>query len=110
MYFIETETIMHSSSGRKYNSGAFKRKKKHKLEKDAQIQRGALDKYVVKVPQTNSENYTSDGNIDDGHDDNAVEVEVVTAEIHEGDHGHGDDAQEVEVAAIKIDEGNDFYN
>mgnify|MGYP000890686658 CR=1 FL=1 len=59
------------------------------------------------VPQTNSENYTSDGNIDDGHDDNAEEVEVVTAEIHEGDHGLGDNAQEVEVDATEIDEGND---
>ncbi|XBI17559.1 hypothetical protein VPH35_059586 [Triticum aestivum] len=87
---------MHSSSGRKYDSGAFKRKKKQKLEEDDQIQRGALDKYVVIVPQTNSENHTPDGNIDDGHDDNAIEVEV-TAEIHE----------EVEVAATEIDEGND---
>ena len=43
IYFIETETIMHSSSGRKYDSGAFKRKKKQKLEEDAQIQRGDLD-------------------------------------------------------------------
>ncbi|XBI53737.1 hypothetical protein VPH35_035911 [Triticum aestivum] len=98
---------MHSSSGRKYDSGAFKCKKKPKLEEDAQIQRGALDKYVVIVPQTNSGNHTSDGNIDDGHDDNAVEVEVVTAEIHEVDHGHGDNAQEDEVAATEIDEGND---
>ena len=101
---------MHSGSGRKHDYGALKRRKKQKLEEDAEIRRGALDKYVVKVPQTNSINHTPDGNIDDGHDDNAVEVEVVTAEIHEGDHGHGDDAQEVEVDAIKIDEGNDFYN
>nr|XP_040245209.1 uncharacterized protein LOC120964525 [Aegilops tauschii subsp. strangulata] len=98
---------MHSSSGRKYGSGAFKRKKKQKLEEDAQIQRGALDKYVVIVPQTNSGNHTPDGNIDDGHDDNAVEVEVVTAEIHEVDHGHGDNAQEDEIAATEIDEGDD---
>ncbi|XBH75384.1 hypothetical protein VPH35_102146 [Triticum aestivum] len=74
---------MHSSSGRKYDSGAFK------------------------IPQNNSENHTPDGNIDDGHDDNAVEVEVVTAEIHEGDHGLADNAQEVEVAATEIDEGSD---
>ena len=95
---------MHSSFGRKYDFGAFKRKKKQKLEEDAEIQRGALDKYVVKVPQTNSENHTLDGNIDDGHDDNAVEVEIITAEIHEGDHGLGDNAQEVEVDATEIDE------
>ena len=81
--------------------------RRKKLEEDAEIQRGALDKYVVIVPQTNSENHTPDGNIDDGHDDNAVEVEVVTAEIHEGDHGLADNAQEVEVAATEIDEGND---
>ncbi|XBI78206.1 hypothetical protein VPH35_087937 [Triticum aestivum] len=81
--------------------------RRKKLEEDAEIQRGALDKYVVIVPQTNSENHTPDGNIDDGHDYNAVEVEVVTAEIHEGDHGLGDNAQEVEVAATEIDEGND---
>ena len=98
---------MHSSSGRKYDSGAFKCKKKQKLEEDAEIQRGALDKYVVIVAQTNSKNHTPDGNIDDGHDDNAVEFEVVTAEIHEGDHGHGDNAHAVEATATEIDEGSD---
>ncbi|KAI4998348.1 hypothetical protein ZWY2020_053690, partial [Hordeum vulgare] len=60
------EIIMHSSSRRKYDSGAFKRKKKHKLDEDAQSQYGALDKYVVKGPQTNSENQTPNANIDDG--------------------------------------------
>ncbi|XP_044947803.1 zinc finger MYM-type protein 1-like [Hordeum vulgare subsp. vulgare] len=73
---------MNSSSGRKYDSGAFKRKKKQKIEEDAQSQYGALDKYVVKGPQTNSKNQTPDANID--HCDNAEEVEVTATEIGEG--------------------------
>ncbi|KAE8775608.1 zinc finger MYM-type protein 1-like [Hordeum vulgare] len=72
------EIIMHSSSGRNYDSGAFKRKKKHKLDGDAQSQYGALDKYVVKGPQTNSKNQTTNANIDDGQDVNAVDVKMLT--------------------------------
>ena len=66
---------MHSSSRRKYDSGALKCKKEQKLE-DAQSQRGALDKFVVEEPQTNSANQNLDANIDDGDDDNVVEVEL----------------------------------
>ncbi|KAE8769136.1 hypothetical protein D1007_59328 [Hordeum vulgare] len=102
-----TEIIMHSNSGRKYDSGAFKRKKKHKLDEDPQSQYGALDKYVVKGPQTNSENQTPNANIDDGQDVNAVDVEVVAAEIQEGDHGYCDNAQEGEVTATEISDDND---
>lgn len=69
---------MHSSSRRKDDSGAFKHKKKHKLDEDAQSQYGALDKYVVKGPQTNSENQTPNANIDDGQDVNAVDVKMLT--------------------------------
>ncbi|KAE8775061.1 zinc finger MYM-type protein 1-like [Hordeum vulgare] len=72
------EIIMHSSSRRKYDSGAFKRKKKHKLDEDAQSQYGALDNYVVKGPQTNSENQTPNANIADGQDVNAVDVKMLT--------------------------------
>ena len=75
---------MHSSSrNRKCDSGALKHRRKQKLEIDAQSQRGAHDKFVVKGSQTNSEKKTPDANIDDGHDDDAVEVEVATTEIHD---------------------------
>ena len=62
---------------------------KKKTRSNPQSQRGALKKFVVMGSQTNSENETPDSNIDDGHGDDAVEVEVATAEIHEGDDGHG---------------------
>lgn len=52
---------------RKYDSGASKRRKKQKLEEDAQLQKGALDKFVMKEPQPNSQNQTPDANIADVH-------------------------------------------
>ncbi|KAE8774894.1 hAT family dimerization domain protein [Hordeum vulgare] len=77
------------------------------LKKKPKLEDGALDKYVVKGPQTNSENQTPDANIDGGQDVNAIEVEVVAAEIQEGDHGHCDNAEEVEVTATEIGESSD---
>ncbi|KAJ1262638.1 hypothetical protein BS78_09G124200 [Paspalum vaginatum] len=43
---------------RKYDSSYEKRKKKKRLEQFAQSQKGALDKFVVKEHQTNTENQT----------------------------------------------------
>jgi len=34
---------------------------------------------MLKTPQHNSENYTTDANVDDGRDDNATEVEAPDA-------------------------------
>lgn len=56
---------MHSRN-MKYDSAAEKCWKKQRLEAEAQLQRGVLDKYVVKGSQTNSKNQTPDSNIDDG--------------------------------------------
>nr|XP_020198195.1 uncharacterized protein LOC109783999 [Aegilops tauschii subsp. strangulata] len=98
---------MHSSSRRNYDSGAFKRKKKFKLEEGAESQKGAIDKFVLKRPRTNSENQTPKANIDDGHGNNAEEAEVPATEIHEGDDSHSDNAEEVEAPATEIGEGND---
>nr|XP_020183071.2 zinc finger MYM-type protein 1-like [Aegilops tauschii subsp. strangulata] len=90
--------------GRKYDSGASKRRKKQKLEEDARTQKGALDKFVVKEPQSNFENQTSDANIDDAHGGDPVEVEAHIAESDEHDDTNtvveGDDS-------IHVDEGDD---
>ena len=45
---------------RKHESGAAKHKQKQKLEDDAQSLTGSLDRYLVKGPQHNSENQTTD--------------------------------------------------
>jgi hypothetical protein len=85
-----------------YDSAAEKHWKKQRLEAEVQLQKGALDKYVVKGSQTNSENQTSDANIDD-----AVEVEAPAANIDEGDDGHGDDVVEVDAPDAEINEGDE---
>jgi hypothetical protein len=91
----------------KCQSGAEKKKKRQRLEAATQSQKGALDRFVVKEPQINSENQTPDANVDDGHGDNAVEVEVRTAEHDEGDDGNsGDELDEGNDANIGV-EGND---
>ena len=90
--------------GRKYDSGTSKRRKKQKLEEDARTQKGALDKFVVREPQSNSENQTPDANIDDAHGGDPVEVEAHIAESDEHDDTNtvveGDDS-------IHVDEGDD---
>jgi hypothetical protein len=42
----------------------------------------------LKKSQTNSENRSLVANVDDGHDDNATDVEVHTAEFDEDDDGN----------------------
>ena len=69
---------------RKHDSGASKRKKKQRLDREARSQTGSLDGYVVRVPRLDSENQTMDVNVDDGHDDNDTEVEARDAEIDDG--------------------------
>ncbi|XP_048567144.1 uncharacterized protein LOC125547228 [Triticum urartu] len=73
-----------SSRIRKHESGAAKRKKKQRLEVEAQSLTGSLDRYLVKDPRHNSENQTADVNVDDGCDDNVTEVEAHDAEIDDG--------------------------
>jgi hypothetical protein len=75
----------------KCQSGAEKKKKRKRLEAATQSQKGALDKFVVKESQINSENQALDANIDDGHGDNAAEVEDYTAEFDKGDDGNSGD-------------------
>ncbi|XP_073351679.1 uncharacterized protein [Aegilops tauschii subsp. strangulata] len=77
------EIFMHP--GRKYDSGASKRRKKQKLEEDARTQKGALDIFVVKEPQSNFENQTPDANIDDAHGGDPVESKVMIIHVDEGD-------------------------
>lgn len=56
-----------SSRNRIHESGNEKRKKKQRLDRAAQTQKGALDKYVVKECQTSAPDQTpeenNDGNI-----------------------------------------------
>ncbi|XP_044958720.1 uncharacterized protein LOC123409911 [Hordeum vulgare subsp. vulgare] len=77
------QRIMHR--GRKYDSGASKRRKKQKVEEDARVQKGSLDKFVVKEPQPSFENQTPDANIADAHGGDPVEVEAHIAQTDEGD-------------------------
>ncbi|XP_062208340.1 uncharacterized protein LOC133909808 [Phragmites australis] len=77
-----------SSRNRKYDSGYEKRKKKQRLEAAAQSQKGALDRFVMKESQFNSENQTAAANVDGVHSDDAkiaIEVEAHAAEIVQGD-------------------------
>jgi hypothetical protein len=62
-------------STRKYDYGATKRDKRKRLEAAAQSQRGALDRFIVRDSQINSQNQTRSGSIDDGHGDDEVLVE-----------------------------------
>jgi len=78
-----------TSRNRKYDSGSQKRKKKQRLMLAAESQKGALDKFVLKEPQHNSENQTPYVNVDEGHDDDdaniTVEVEGDATENFQGD-------------------------
>ena len=74
----------------KCQSGAEKKKKRKRLEAESRSQKGALDRFVVKRPQINSENQTPVANVDDDHDD-AVEIEAHTAEFDESDDANTDD-------------------
>ena len=60
---------------RKHETGTAKRKKKQRLEVEAQSLTGSLDTYLVKDPQYNSANQTTDVNVGDARDDDATEVE-----------------------------------
>ena len=97
----------------KCQSGAEKRNKKRRLEAAAQSQKGALDRFVVKEPQINSENQTPDANVDDGRGDDTVEIEASTAELDEGDDAntgdeHDDATDDDEGTGANADaEGND---
>ncbi|KAI5004027.1 hypothetical protein ZWY2020_031270 [Hordeum vulgare] len=88
--------------GRKYDSGASKRRKKHKLEEDARSQKGALDIFVVKEPQPNSKNQISDANIVDADGGDPVEIEAHIAQIDEGDDTNNVDEDD----SNHLDEGD----
>ncbi|XP_047093002.1 zinc finger MYM-type protein 1-like [Lolium rigidum] len=60
------------------DSGAAKRNKKRRLEAMALSQRGALDRFIVRESQVNSENQASDDNIDD----DTVEVDAPFADAN----------------------------
>ena len=51
-------------------------------------QKGALDRFVVKESEINSENQTPAADVDDGRGDDEVEVEAHSAEFDEGDERH----------------------
>ncbi|KAI4986927.1 hypothetical protein ZWY2020_019557 [Hordeum vulgare] len=97
--------------GRRYDSGTSKRNKKQKLEEDARKQKGALDKFVVKEPQPNSENQTLDANIDDAPGGDPEEAEAHIGETNEGDDinnvDQGDDSNHVDKGANIASEGDD---
>lgn len=77
-------------------SGSEKKKKRQRLEAAAQSQKGALDRYVVKEPQINSEKQTPIANVDDGRGDDEVEAEAHPAEFDEGNDGNtGDELDDV---------------
>jgi hypothetical protein len=86
----EVSIIMYSRN-RRYDSGFEKCKKKQRLEAAAQSQKSALDRFVLKESQINSENQTPEGNnIDEieSHGDYAntsVEGEARVVEIDQGD-------------------------
>ena len=94
-----------SSRIRKFESGAEKRKKKQRLLAAAQSQKGALDRFIVKESQNNSESQTAapDGNVDDGHNDEDVEVEADAAEIDEVDDGNVADDDNIDGENKDID-------
>ncbi|TVU24144.1 hypothetical protein EJB05_26545, partial [Eragrostis curvula] len=88
---ISNQAIMSSTRNRKYDSGFEKRKKKQRLEAAAQCHKGDMDRFVVKAPQFDSENQTTeleaqveenqgqeDGNI-------GVQLEARVEEIGQGD-------------------------
>jgi hypothetical protein len=60
------------------DSGAAKRNKKRRLEAMALSQKGALDKFIVRDSQVNSENQASDDNIGD----DTVEADAPFADAH----------------------------
>jgi hypothetical protein len=72
---------MSSSRNRIHISGNEKRKKKQRLERVAQTQKGALDKYVVKECQTSVPDQTPQENSDVNYGDNTNNVEAHTSEI-----------------------------
>lgn len=78
---------------RKYDSGYEKRKKKQRLEAAAQSQKGALDKFVLKESQINSENQTQEADI-------AVQID----EIERPPEVHDDDANIAILAEAQADE------
>ena len=63
-------------------SGASKRSKKRKLDAQNLSQKGALDKFIVRNSQVNSENQAPHGNVDDEHDNDTVQVEAHVADTH----------------------------
>ncbi|XP_073362240.1 uncharacterized protein [Aegilops tauschii subsp. strangulata] len=97
--------------GRRYDSGASKRRKKQKVKEDTRKQKGALDKFVVKEPQPNSENQTVDANIDDAPSGDPEEAEAHIGETNEGDDinnvDEGDDSNHVDEGANIVAEGDD---
>ena len=97
--------------GRRYDSGASKRRKKQKVKEDTRKQKGALDKFVVKEPQPNSENQTVDANIDDAPSGDPEEAEAHIGETDEGDDinnvDEGDDSNHVDGGANIAAEGDD---
>jgi hypothetical protein len=75
----------------KCQSGAEKKRKKQRLDAVTQSLKGALDKFVVKKPQANSENQTRVVDVDDDHGDTATEVDANSVEFDEGDDGDSSD-------------------
>ena len=64
------------------DSSASQCTKRKRLIATAESQRGALDRFIVKDTQINSENQAPHGNIDDSHENDVVELEAQVAYAH----------------------------
>ena len=107
---MKTGRIMNNIIRRtKCQSGAEKKRKRERLEAAAQSQKGALDKFVVKKPQTNSGNQPPIANTDVASGDDVIGVDTHTEEFDEGDANmdDGGDGANVNDDANVDDEGND---
>jgi hypothetical protein len=98
------------SRNRKYDSGFEKHKTKQRLEASAQSQKGALDRFVLKESQINSENQTPKAhNIDEIESDGDYANIAVEGEAHVSEIGQGDDANIAEEVSGHIDDNDTSF-